>query len=249
MKTFVKWLCYFTVAIVISTILVVGFYHFSRQDEMDHQVVRESVLSIRDEVFQVRGTAWVTEVNGDRVVITAKHILQNRINSQLWGLPLFGEPLVNEGIKVQGFNGEECYVSIISFDDVADIDNNQWHDWIILSCPCELDNIPALPLAEETPCFGETLIWCGYPDTPYGAVGGEAIMSDYLEDGEMYRMGGVAGLGASGSPVYCTDYGVVGMLTRIYHNTGFAKAINIPMILDEIEEEYLIDLLEQSEVH
>jgi len=204
--------------------------------------MRGSVLAITDNTCNSRGTAFITEVNGDRVIMTAKHIVDCRLDLKTTALANLLGNRINASIDVTDGNSNIYNCSILSWTDEHDVYKYPEDDWVILDCPAELKDLPALKLAESEPFVGEIVFWAGYPDSDCGAVVEETRTGDWISNHYQRRLSSICGPGSSGSPVYDVSLGLVGIITMHTSETGHGIMLNIPFVKEKIEAEYIRDM-------
>ena len=234
------------VIVAILSVFILSFSAISYITEVERyqNELRDSVVSVVDPLLGHRGTGWIADINGDRVIVTAKHILIGRIDGsneidKISSLNM----LENILIYVTAVDDTSSCTSIISYNDDMEIEENKASDWIILACPACFSHLPALRIADNSPEYGELLYWCGFSDTGESAVSDIVVMGDYTDDMAMCRLGGIFGPGASGSPIYDPERGVVAILTRAFTETHYGIGIDLAMIREEIETEYITDVV------
>jgi hypothetical protein len=228
-----KGIILWTAFVVIFMAASCACDHGNRELEINQ--LRCSVVNVKNLLTNGQGTGWVADIDSQHVIITAKHIFLDR--ADIVDIPIFGDGL----IELRDFNGRVARVRMISYDDQWDIDTHKSSDWIILTCPEDWYNLPALTLSNESPYFGEIAYWAGFSDTSSAAIAEEIIMGDEYADTGMRRVSGVFGGGSSGSPIYDPDLGVVGILVRTYDDSGHGIIVDIPVIYDHLMDEYAGD--------
>jgi len=240
---------YSTLALLFATLVVVSACACVTTDEANKNILRPSIVSIVDDICNARGTGFIAEINGDRYIVSAKHIFLARIDpgpsiEEAILFLLTGEkPEEKTGdIRILDIDGNEHIIHIISYSDELDVYNNPECDWIILSCPPEMNYLPALTLSTELPLYGENVYWAGYPDTNSGTIVTECSIGDVISDGSQVRLDSPTGPGASGSPLVDPDKGVVGIVTQRTSGNGYGIALNIPFVYDYMMKELNADL-------
>jgi len=224
--------------VTMIILLIVASCACVTNEEKEINALRPSIVNVVDLIGQARGTGWVAVIDGQHVIMSAKHIFGGR--EEVLDTPIVGDCLVS----IKDWNGREALTSILSYDDSWDLDVDRASDWIILRCPEEWEDLPALELSSESPRFGENAIYIGFGDTSSAAVADRVIMCDEYGDSGLRRISGNFGAGASGSPIYDPDLGVVGMLVMVYVDSSCGIVLDIPALYDQIIDEYNNDVVD-----
>ena len=208
----------------------------------DYDTLRKSIVLVKesDALVSNIGTGWITEIDGQRVIITAQHVVDGHIGyipSNKTGLAGL---LLARTLTVTAYDGQEVDVEILSYAD-GDPDTDMSIDWCILSCPQALRELPFLEIAEDQAWIGEGACWAGFPDVEDAAVVGDVTISDPY-GGCLRRLDIYVYMGMSGAPIYIPNKGVVGMILGGFNGSHFGVALDIPLFMNNIEDEYYRDI-------
>jgi len=227
--------------IVILSIIILLASCANVSSPEDYDIVRRSIVLVKSSNAFIAnvGTGWITEIEGQRVIITAKHIIEDDINYQPPEDTVVAL-LLERTLTVTAYDGQEEEVDILSYIE-GDCSIDMSIDWCILSCPQALRELPFLEISKERALIGEEACWAGFPDICESAVVGSVILGDpYNVNLRRLDLNTFAGM--SGSPLYVPDKGVVGMILYSFSGSHFGAALDMPLLLDTITEEYTKDM-------
>ena len=221
----------YILSIIIMLLSIVSCAASGRAEEIS--LMRESIVRVIADSALIKsgGTGFITELDGDKVIITARHVVEDAL------IP--GMNIINNfTIYVMNYKGDTTETTILSY---TDDEKNEYDDWCVLEVPEAFEDLPILAIALEEPIIGEEAYCIGFADGD-ATISTNVMMGDPMIDGYIRRLDIIGASGMSGSPIYISGDGVVGILVGRIGESHYAVSLSIPMIIEGMLEEYHKDV-------